>query len=114
MKRYIIYIAVMLCAGLHTVEAQRTKTLYIYHTNDMHSRIDPYPTTFGDTLFAGKGGLVRRASFFGNRKSKAQGFITVRQWRLLARYTLLQPLQGRSGNPRDERDELRCLYHRQS
>ncbi|WP_373799542.1 bifunctional metallophosphatase/5'-nucleotidase [Bacteroides heparinolyticus] len=70
MKRYIIYIAVMLCAGLHTVEAQRTKTLYIYHTNDMHSRIDPYPTTFGDTLFAGKGGLVRRASFLEIERAK--------------------------------------------
>jgi 5'-nucleotidase len=46
-------------AALH---AQDTKQLYIYHTNDTHSRINPLPTYESDTLIAGKAGYVRRVT----------------------------------------------------
>jgi 5'-nucleotidase len=54
----IITLMVSLCwAPLH---AQDTKELWIYHTNDTHSRINPLPTYESDTLIAGKAGYVRR------------------------------------------------------
>lgn len=48
----------------------QTQQLYIYHTNDMHSRVEPYPATFGDTVFANKGGLVRRSVFIAGERQK--------------------------------------------
>lgn len=39
----------------------REPRLTILHTNDVHSRIDPFPET--DTLYAGKGGYARRQAF---------------------------------------------------
>lgn len=41
-------------------EAARRYTLTILHTNDMHSRIEPFPQD--GTRFAGMGGMARRAS----------------------------------------------------
>lgn len=61
MKRFCIW----LIAGLIgvTASAQTIKDIYIYHTNDTHSRIEPFPVTYADTMSAGKGGVVRRATF---------------------------------------------------
>lgn len=39
------------------------KELYIFHTNDMHSRIEPFASYFPDTVLAGKAGVLRRAAF---------------------------------------------------
>lgn len=50
-----------LLAGM--VAAQSVKELYIFHTNDMHSRIEPYASYFPDSLLAGKAGILRRATF---------------------------------------------------
>jgi 5'-nucleotidase len=47
---------------LATLSAQDTKELWIYHTNDTHSRIYPLPTYESDTLLAGKAGYVRRVT----------------------------------------------------
>ena len=46
------------------------KELYIYHTNDMHSRIEPFPSYFPDTVLAGKGGVVRRATFIRQERAR--------------------------------------------
>ncbi len=46
------------------------KELYIYHTNDMHSRIEPFPSYFSDTVLAGKGGVVRRATFIRQERAR--------------------------------------------
>lgn len=43
--------------------SQSEKELYIYHTNDTHSRIEPFSIEYQDTLLAGKAGVVRRATF---------------------------------------------------
>lgn len=39
---------------------KKTKHITILHTNDTHSRIDPFPVT--DAQFAGRGGVARRAT----------------------------------------------------
>lgn len=38
------------------------RIVYI-HTNDMHSRIEPFASYFPDTVLAGKAGVLRRAAF---------------------------------------------------
>jgi len=43
--------------------AQNTKELYIFHTNDTHSCIEPIETHNPDTAQANKAGYVRRATF---------------------------------------------------
>lgn len=52
--------ALSLCVYL---SAQGVKELVIYHTNDTHSKIEPYAENFKDTSWAGKAGYVRRATF---------------------------------------------------
>ena len=51
-------------------DAQAVKELHIFHTNDTHSRIEPYPETYSDTLLAGKGGVVRRATFIKQQRKE--------------------------------------------
>lgn len=55
----------MICACLFagSVSAQADKELLIFHTNDMHSRVEPFSDDYQDTLLAGKAGMVRRATF---------------------------------------------------
>lgn len=48
---------------MSVVAAQSVKELYIFHTNDMHSRIEPFASYFPDTVLAGKAGVLRRAAF---------------------------------------------------
>lgn len=49
------------CA-LGTASAQQAKHLYILHTSDTHSRIEPIATNAADP-YAGLGGVARRAGF---------------------------------------------------
>lgn len=65
-------IAWMLLAFLMTAMswAQTEKTVTLLHTNDMHSRIEPFPDTYADTLYAGKGGMVRRATCVRDEREK--------------------------------------------
>jgi 5'-nucleotidase len=60
-KRYLMMLGLMLGLSLATASAQKdTKELWIYHTNDTHSRVEPLATYESDTLIAGKAGYVRR------------------------------------------------------
>lgn len=58
MNRILVSIA-LLCATL-AVQAQKTKTLEILHTNDTHSCIMPLNPNLADTVVAGRGGYLRR------------------------------------------------------
>lgn len=58
-----IYCLCLMCLLAGMVAAQSVKELYIFHTNDMHSRIEPYASYFPDSLLAGKAGILRRATF---------------------------------------------------
>lgn len=44
------------------LSAQDIKELVVYHTNDTHSRVEPYAENFKDTAWAGRAGYVRRAT----------------------------------------------------
>ena len=48
---------------MSVMAAQSVKELYIFHTNDMHSRIEPFASYFPDTVLAGKAGVLRRGGF---------------------------------------------------
>lgn len=50
--------------------SQSEKELYIYHTNDTHSRIEPFGSEYQDTLMAGKAGTVRRATFMKQQRKE--------------------------------------------
>lgn len=45
--------------SMELLAAKRNRSLTILHTNDTHSRIDPFPA--GDPKFPGMGGVARRA-----------------------------------------------------
>lgn len=61
-------ISLWVCLLVVTEAAQSTKEIYLFHTNDMHSRIEPFPENYQDTLLAGKAGMVRRATFISQQR----------------------------------------------
>lgn len=67
MKRiYILAVSLLLSLS---VSAQENKQLFILHTNDTHSRIEPINPEAADRD-AGKGGVVRRATFVKQYRSE--------------------------------------------
>ena len=66
MKR--IYFVLWVCLFAGVLFAQSTKELYLFHTNDMHSRVEPFPEDFQDTMLADKAGLLRRATFIKQQR----------------------------------------------
>ena len=66
MKKLCFIIGVCLLSG--TAAAQSVKELRLFHTNDMHSRVEPFPEDYQDTLLAGKAGMVRRATFIKQQR----------------------------------------------
>lgn len=66
MKR--IYLTALFFLFAVVATAQKTKEVYVFHTNDMHSRVEAFPQDYQDTLLAGKGGLVRRATFIKGQR----------------------------------------------
>ncbi|WP_308778519.1 metallophosphatase [uncultured Bacteroides sp.] len=68
MKKFFIMICACLFAG--SVSAQADKELLIFHTNDMHSRVEPFSDDYQDTLLAGKAGMVRRATFISRQRKE--------------------------------------------
>ena len=61
MKRIYMLLWLAGCLAL-SLSAQQTKELYLLHTSDMHSRVEPLAADAADAD-AGKGGLARRAAF---------------------------------------------------
>ena len=95
MKR-AFYLGIFLLVCVLTASAQ-TKELFILHSSDTHSRIEPVSPQAADPN-AGMGGAVRRATL-------------VKQYReqhpdMLLRDTVLQRVPRRSGNQDDEPDAL--------
>lgn len=68
MKKICFFLLACLMAGV--LAAQDTKELYILHTNDMHSRIEPFASYYPDTLLAGKAGIVRRAALVRKQRQE--------------------------------------------
>ena len=65
--KHILLLLLCLCFGM--AKAQTDKQLLIYHTNDMHSRVEPFPKDYQDTLLADRGGMVRRATFIKQQRA---------------------------------------------
>lgn len=59
MKKNILFF--ILCLTI-TASAQKTRTLTILHTNDVHSRIEPVEENSANIASAGKGGFLRIAA----------------------------------------------------
>ncbi|MDR1003939.1 MAG: metallophosphatase [Prevotellaceae bacterium] len=63
MKKQLHIVLLLLACGLPALlAAQQTRELFILHTSDTHSRIDPVNPRSADS-YAGMGGVVRRATF---------------------------------------------------
>ncbi|MFM9051492.1 MAG: bifunctional metallophosphatase/5'-nucleotidase [Bacteroidota bacterium] len=63
-------------AGIHPYELDgraRNRKLVILHTNDQHSRIDPFPAN--DPKFPGAGGFARRAALIKRIRSEEENVI---------------------------------------
>lgn len=57
------------------LSAQHDKEIYIFHTNDMHSRVEPFSPDYGDTLLADKGGMLRRAAFIKQQRKEHKNLL---------------------------------------
>ena len=65
-----IYLLLLFCIAAGVVGAQNVKEVFILHTNDMHSRIEPFHKDYADTLLAGKAGMLRRANFVAAQRKE--------------------------------------------
>ena len=67
-----LYLIILLAALLTvtTADAKKHKQLVILHTNDTHSCIMPQRETLADTVLAGRGGFVRRATMIKKERQK--------------------------------------------
>lgn len=70
-----IYVFLFACLLSSMLYAQGGKELYILHTNDTHSRIEPYASTFPDTLVAGKAGFLRRAALIKQQRKEHKNLL---------------------------------------
>lgn len=66
MKR--IFLAIALTTVMMVSMAKKTKTIVVLHTNDTHSCIFPLSKYLADTLVAGRGGFVRRATMIAEER----------------------------------------------
>ena len=60
MKKIYLLLFVLMTVN---VSVAQDKQILILHTNDMHSRIEPFSEHHAEKLVAGKAGMVRRANF---------------------------------------------------
>lgn len=63
-------IPLMLFLAVLSAHAQETIKLEIYHTNDVHSKIEPYPADYATQHMADKAGFVRRVTFMEQERLK--------------------------------------------
>lgn len=73
-RYYIFRLSLLFCVLLPLVGFAQKK-LTIYHTNDLHSRIEPVDVNFADTMSAGKGGMTRIAACVKQMREEGQDFL---------------------------------------
>lgn len=66
-RSFILFSAVFIC---WTLSAQNFKELFILHTNDTHSCIEPISSMNPNPELAGKGGYLRRATFVKEKRKE--------------------------------------------
>lgn len=67
MRNILLFIALLCCL---TAQAQTGRRLFIVHTNDTHSCIEPLPEEVSDSSMAGKGGFIRRATLVDSLRAQ--------------------------------------------
>lgn len=60
----------LLFLAVLTSQAQEVIRLEIYHTNDVHSKIEPFPTDYATQRMADKAGFVRRVTYMEQERLK--------------------------------------------
>lgn len=65
-----IYLLLLLFMTVGVLSAQNKREILILHTNDMHSRIEPFAKNYLDSVLADKGGMLRRANFVAEQREK--------------------------------------------
>lgn len=79
MKTYTFYCKVSLLYIILGItvcaQAQKTKTLTVLHTNDVHSRIEPLDPKLPDVVAAGNGGFLRVASYVNQMRKEIPGLL---------------------------------------
>ncbi|MGL5273214.1 MAG: bifunctional metallophosphatase/5'-nucleotidase [Phocaeicola sp.] len=68
MKRIYTWLAIACFASV--LNAQELKELHIFHTSDLHSRIEPMPESDPNKEYAGNGGMVRIAALTSELRDK--------------------------------------------
>lgn len=68
----ILFATLFICSAL---SAQHPKELFILHTNDTHSCIEPINAMNPNQELAGKGGYIRRATFVKEKRKEYPGLL---------------------------------------
>ena len=69
-----IYV-LLFCLMTASVLFAQNKELLLLHTNDMHSRIEPFNDNYTDKRVAGKGGMLRRANFIAQQRKEHENVL---------------------------------------
>lgn len=69
-----IYMLLVFLMTANVLIAQ-DKEILLLHTNDMHSRIEPFGKEYSDTLLADKGGMLRRANFVAQQRKEHENVL---------------------------------------
>ena len=104
MKR--LYFILWVCLFSGALAAQSTKELYLFHTNDMHSRVEPFPKDFQDTMLADKAGLLRRATFIKQQRKIHEDLLLFDSGDFSQGTPYYNMFKGRGGDKADERNGL--------
>ncbi len=75
MRRY--YTVILLLMLLVMPVTGKTKQLMILHTNDTHSCIMPLNTHLADTMLAGRGGFIRRATMIKEQRKQYPNLLLI-------------------------------------
>ena len=67
MKKLYILLFFLMTANVLFAQDQE---ILLLHTNDMHSRIEPFNKEYADTVLADKGGMLRRANFIAQQRKE--------------------------------------------
>ena len=65
-----LYLLLLFFVTANVLYAGNDKEILVLHTNDMHSRIEPFAKDYVDSTLADKGGMLRRANFIAQQRKE--------------------------------------------
>lgn len=85
----ILFLSGVIFASIFTSNIyNKPVTITILHTNDVHSRIEPFPES--NKRLADQGGFARRATVINKIRSEKKARFIIRFGRFFSRYALFQ------------------------